>query len=98
MDEEQIPIVSVPGPMVSARISPEQFAAYLLAKGWVEIEPCDNFRQFNKGSVGATVPRHSEWPDWADVCARDVEHVARVEKRPAYEVLREIAEAEKEKP
>ena len=79
--------------MVSAPISPEQFAAYLVGKGWEEIDPCGPFRQFvhKDHESGAYVPMRPSARDYVQRCVEEIVSVADLEKRQPHEVLRDIA-------
>jgi hypothetical protein len=91
VSEAEIPIVTVPGPTVSARVSPDQMVAYLLAHGWVEDVGGDPFRQFWKGDDWASVPVHMEWSDYARRVAESITWLATIEDRPEHVILAEIA-------
>jgi hypothetical protein len=92
-EKPEVPIVSVPGPEACAPVSPEMFAAYLLARGWEEDDSSSNFRQFRKYDTWASVPLHTGFRDYARRVAQEIDHLAEVEGRPAYVILREIAVA-----
>lgn len=86
------PIVSVPGPMVSAPISPEQFAAYLVSKGWKKHEnDGENFLAFGKGDTWIAVARHVHFSDYTQRIAEEIGYIAKTEGRLPHEVLRDIA-------
>jgi hypothetical protein len=86
------PVVSVPGPMVSAPISPGQFAAYLIGKGWREGEPGCDYRLFAHEYAGMSVRVYSL--DDERIVALEIVTIAAFEHRQPYEVLRDIVAME----
>lgn len=79
--------VTVDGPPVTVEISLRQVEEYLRGRGWGLLES-ERWNQWNTGWMVAHTPRHG-LGDWhpSDV----VRGIAHHEKRPAYEVLRDIA-------
>jgi hypothetical protein len=92
------PVVTVPGPEVSAPISPEQFAAYLISKGWEKYSEDQCHHWFERDGHSTAVPQRCDFRDYARRCSEEIRDLAGIEERSAHEVLRAIADMSVEDP
>lgn len=82
--------ILVPAPPIEADVSAAQVTAYLLARGWVQVDGSPTFVEFERNGAACGVPREESYRFASSSMREAIDDIARAEGRHPSAVLADI--------